>query len=49
MQNKERYSTILDVRIKEQLLKLSDETLIAQSRLIDKALKLLFKEYGCKV
>jgi len=44
--NKKRYSTNIDRDILMQFIKLSEETLIPQTKLLDKALKLLLKEYG---
>ena len=39
----------IDIKLVEALKELSDETLIPQSKLLDKAITLLLKEYGKEV
>lgn len=43
--NRKRFNTSVDIELLDKLDKLSLETQIPKSKLIDKSLKLLFKEY----
>ena len=40
------YSTKIDLLLKEKLIKLSEETRIPQSKLVDEALEDLLKKYN---
>ena len=44
--NRKRFNTSVDKQLLENLNKLSKETLIPKSKLIDRALELLFDEYS---
>ncbi|WP_080945174.1 ribbon-helix-helix domain-containing protein [Clostridium sporogenes] len=44
--NRERYSSTFDKELLRKFKELSDETSIPASKLFDKALELLLKEYG---
>lgn len=46
--NRERYSSTFDKDLLQEFKKLSDETSIPVSKLFDKALELVLKEYGKK-
>jgi len=41
-----KYGTSVNKELVEKIIKLSEETDIPQSKLVDKAFKLLLKEYG---
>lgn len=43
--NRKRFNTSVDIELLDKLDKLSLKTEIPKSKLIDKALRLLFKEY----
>jgi len=44
--NRERFTNTLDKKLLEELQKLSKETMIPMSKLLDKAVTQLLKEYG---
>jgi hypothetical protein len=46
---KKPYATAIEENLKEALKELSEETLIPQAKLIDVALRDLFKKYGKEV
>lgn len=45
LKNRVRFTSTIDFELQDRLRKLSDRTMIPQSKLIDKAIKLLLKEY----
>jgi metal-responsive CopG/Arc/MetJ family transcriptional regulator len=46
LKNRERFTTTVDIALLKELRELSKETMIPISRLIDKALINLLREYG---
>jgi len=46
LKNRERFTTTVDIALLKELRELSKETMIPISKLIDKALINLLKEYG---
>lgn len=46
--NRKKLGSAVKTEYAEKLKELSEETMVAQSRLLDKALELLFKEYENK-
>ncbi|MBA1335839.1 MAG: hypothetical protein HPY66_1657 [Firmicutes bacterium] len=46
LKNRERFTSTLDKRLLIELQKLSGETMIPMSKLIDKAIEQLLKDYG---
>ena len=45
LRNRIRLSTSIDIEVNKKLNKLSADTLIPKSKLLDKAIELLLKEY----
>lgn len=46
MSKREPFSTKLDSELKQKLIKLSEKTDIPQTKLLERALKLLFEQHG---
>lgn len=47
--NRKKLGSAVKTEYAEKLKELSEETMVAQSKLLDKALELLFKEYEKKI